>query len=383
MCPDCQIGSRNGLAEAALAGTATLGYAPGKGRTQPAQQHLRQVYRELPALLPAGLSVLVSGAGQSLPYVPWIAVLNPEVTTTAQEGLYVVYLYRSDTSRVYLTMNQGATQHLRNAELQGLHGRAAERQAIAELLAESRLFRQHLSAAALDGLLGPEDIDLGEPDRFYPAAYEAGTIAGKAYTTGELLAESVLRGDLRRFLALYDSCVDLNDELRARDPDAIHTTAGAVRTRRPVRPKPPLFRPKSAAEYTAMVQAQQQTRERRHEALIRDFGTWLQQRGLVAATNVHPRDLVVTSATGEWLVEAKVVKANAELAVREAIGQLLAYRHFFYRLEGRPDPLLVALFSEEPGDAFTPLLSSLGIEAVWLDTGEWRSSSTGTDSLLG
>lgn len=69
-------------------------------------------------MLPAGLSVLVSGAGQSLPYVPWIAVLNPEVTTTAQEGLYVVYLYRSDTSRVYLTMNQGATQHLRNAELQ-------------------------------------------------------------------------------------------------------------------------------------------------------------------------------------------------------------------------------------------------------------------------
>ena len=371
--------------QAALTGVASLEYAPGKGRTQPAQQHLRQVYRELPALLPAGLSVLVSGAGQSLPYVPWIAVLNPGVTTTAQEGLYVVYLYRSDASRVYLTMNQGATQHLRNAEKQGLRGRAAERQAIAELLAESRLFRRHLSAAALDGLLGPEDIDLGEPSRFYPAAYEAGTIAGKAYTVRELPAEGVLRTDLGRFLALYDSCVDLNDELRAKDPDAIHTTAGAVRTRQPVRPRPPLFRPKDSAEYTAMVQAQQQTRERRHEALIRDFGTWLQQQGLTAATNVHPRDLVVTGSTPqrEWLVEAKVVKANAELAVREAIGQLFAYRHFFYREEGRPDPLLVALFSEEPGDAFTPLLSSLGIEAVWLDAGEWRSSGNGTDSLLG
>jgi hypothetical protein len=100
---------------------------------------------------------------------------------------------------------------------------------------------------------------------------------------------------------------------------------------------------------------------------------------------VHPRDLVVTGSTPqrEWLVEAKVVKANAELAVREAIGQLFAYRHFFYREEGRPDPLLVALFSEEPGDAFTPLLSSLDIEAVWLDAGEWRSSGNGTDSLLG
>jgi hypothetical protein len=201
-----------------------------------------------------------------------------------------------------------------------------------------------LSAQALDGLLGLEEIDLGEPGRFYPAAYEAGTIAGKVYIAGELPAESMLRTDLGRFLALYDSCVDLNDELRARDPETIHTTARALRTRRPVRPKAPLFRPKSAAEYTATVRAQQQTRERRHEALLRDFGIWLQQRGLIVATNVHPRDLIVMSPSREWLVEAKVVKANAELAVREAIGQLVAYRHFFYRLEGRRDPLLVALF---------------------------------------
>src|SRR5215218_5405341 len=152
---------------AALAGVATLEYTPGKGRTQPAQQHLYQVRRELPALLPAGLSVLVSGSGQSLPYVPWIAVLNPEVTHTAQEGLYVVYLYRSDLSRVYLTMNQGATQHRSRAEQRGLGGRAAEKQAVAELLYESQLFRRHLSSAALDGLLGPTDIDLGEPNRFY------------------------------------------------------------------------------------------------------------------------------------------------------------------------------------------------------------------------
>jgi hypothetical protein len=160
----------------------------------------------------------------------------------------------------------------------------------------------------------------------------------------ELPTEGVLRNDLGRFLALYDSCVDLNDELRATDPEAIHTTAGAVGTRRPVRAKAPIFRPKSAGEYTANVQAQQQVRERRHETLVRDFGTLVGSRGLVAATNVHPRDLVVTGPGREWLVEAKVVKANAELAVREAVGQLFAYRHFYYRLEDKPDPLLVALF---------------------------------------
>ena len=100
------------------------------------------------------------------------------------------------------------------------------------------------------------------------------------------------------------------------------------------------------------------------------------------ATNVYPRDLVVTDPAREWLVEAKVVKANAELAVREAVGQLFAYRHFFYRMEGKPDPLLVALFSEDVERAFTDLLSSLGIEAIWLEAGEWCTSSSSNDSLL-
>jgi hypothetical protein len=194
--------------------------------------------------------------------------------------------------------------------------------------------------------------------------------------------KNVLRADLSRFLALYDSCVELNDEFRATGPEAIQTTAGAVGTRRPGRPKPPIFRPKSAAEYTATVQAQQQIRTRRHEALIDEFGTWVGRQGLVTATNVHPRDLVITGPQTEWLVEAKVVKANAEIAVREAVGQLLAYRHFYYRLQGRPDPLLVALFSEAVGGAFTELLSILGIEAVWLEAGEWRTSSGSKDSLL-
>ena len=83
--------------------------------------------------------------------------------------------------------------------------------------------------AALDGLLGPEDIDLGEPSRFYPAAYEAGTIAAKAYAVRELPAESVLRADLGRFLALYDSCVDLNDELRAKVREVVEELDELIR----------------------------------------------------------------------------------------------------------------------------------------------------------
>jgi hypothetical protein len=56
--------------------------------------------------------------------VPWIALLDPDTTTTAIDGLYLVYLDTSAIDAVYLSMNQGATQHLRNAEQDGHKGRA-------------------------------------------------------------------------------------------------------------------------------------------------------------------------------------------------------------------------------------------------------------------
>jgi len=41
--------------------------------------------------------------------VPWLAIMDKEITTTTQEGVYVVYLFSQDMKRVYLTLNQGVT----------------------------------------------------------------------------------------------------------------------------------------------------------------------------------------------------------------------------------------------------------------------------------
>lgn len=102
--------------------------------------------------MPSGMKVLASSAGQSLPVVPWIAVLDSNVTATAQEGLYVVHLYWPDLSRLYLSMNQGATQHQRNAGEAGLAGVARDRAALAELRADAALLRKHLSDKVSAGL---------------------------------------------------------------------------------------------------------------------------------------------------------------------------------------------------------------------------------------
>lgn len=362
-----------------LAGVAELSYRHDLGRSQPAQQHLQQVRRELADLVPIGMQVLVSGAGQSLPIVPWIAVLDTNVTTTAQQGLYVVYLYSVDLTRVYLSMNQGATEHLNRAHEDGLTGAAARAGAVSELHKESHFLQKGLSAEAVEGLL--PTITLGEPKRFLPVAYEAGSVAAIEYNTDNLPESDTLTADLLRFLALYASCVEIKRDLRASDPSLIRTTAGPIPQAPPV--KQPAFRPKSSADYIARVAAQSQVRARRHEALIRVFGTWVKSRGLVAATNVHPCDFTVDGDGHHWLVEAKTVGPNAEHAVREAIGQLFSYRHFMYRERGKPDPSLVALFTEPVGPAFGELLVSLGIEAVWRSPGSWDGRApVGVASLL-
>src|SRR5690606_13649385 len=41
---------------------------------------------------------------------PWIAIYDKRITTTAQEGVYIVYLFSADMERVYLTLNQGCTR---------------------------------------------------------------------------------------------------------------------------------------------------------------------------------------------------------------------------------------------------------------------------------
>jgi hypothetical protein len=366
----------------ALRGVREKAYVYSAGRDQPAQQHLQAVRRGLPPIVPPGMKVLASGSGRTLPVVPWIAVLDTNVTTTAQEGLYVVYLYRQDLSRIYLSMNQGATQHQRNAGDKGLSGVAQNNAALAELRAESSLLRKYLSDDALAGLTSA--IALGAPrNRFLPAGYEEGNIAALEYDTTQLPDEETLRADLARFLALYASCVEIKHEILAADPGLINTSAESGRARPTFKPKPPAFRPKTPGDYRAHMKAYVQERKPRHEALLNDFAKQANGAGLVPANNAHPCDLTVTGEGHHWLVEVKTVGANAEQPVRDAIGQLFSYRHFCYRENGRADPHLVALFSEPVGDALADLVVSLGIEAIWRQGDQWAGRvPVGATSLL-
>ena len=57
------------------------------------------------------LYVSKGSAGQSdWADVPWIAVYNPNITTTATEGYYLVYLFGADLAQVHLCLAQGTTK---------------------------------------------------------------------------------------------------------------------------------------------------------------------------------------------------------------------------------------------------------------------------------
>ena len=55
------------------------------------------------------IEVKASCGTGSWTYYPWIAIFNPNITRTIQEGVYIVYLFSEDMKRVYLTLNQGYT----------------------------------------------------------------------------------------------------------------------------------------------------------------------------------------------------------------------------------------------------------------------------------
>ena len=44
--------------------------------------------------------------------VPWICIFDKRVTTSAQRGVYIVYLLSEDGNTLYLTLNQGCTNYI-------------------------------------------------------------------------------------------------------------------------------------------------------------------------------------------------------------------------------------------------------------------------------
>jgi len=260
-----------------------------------------------------------------------------------------------------LTLNQGVGR---------LRKRYGDVEARRRLAADSSAVRAALGASSTAGTLHNITFGVTAP---LQRAYEAGNIAAIQYDLSGLPPEAELLADLERFVDLYQDAIVAKRELLQRDPGSVSSSSAAKTTggSDPLRQ----FAPKSDSDYVSHLIGKALVKSRRHETLVKEYGEHASSLGLSPATNVHPRDLTLVSGGEEWLVEAKVVyRGNTTNAVRDAIGQLLQYRHFLYPSDS--SVRLVALFTEPVGDAYVKFLTSVGITSVWMATGGWHGSAT-------
>ena len=126
-------------------------------------------------------------------HTPWVAILDPAVTTSVEEGFYVVYLLSMGRQRLYLSLNQGCTTLKDSIGIPGARD---------ELKRRADIMWSRVSSKAVR--LKRINMDLNvRPSIWRGKLYEAGLIAGLQYDTKSLPSEEVLVGDLKEALALY------------------------------------------------------------------------------------------------------------------------------------------------------------------------------------
>jgi hypothetical protein len=334
--------------------------------SSPAQVLLRQADVYLGGYVPGGIVIRGSGGKGRGTYTPWIGFFDPDETETPEAGIYVVYLFGADLASVTLSVMQGITRLSRQL------GTAAARERLA------------LDATAIRGSMGSIDdwdstMELASTG-FRQLAYETGTIAARRYLIDSLPQDAILREDLAKSLELYQAAVRAKRHLlQARPGDVV---SSSVMRETADNSQDPLagFKPKNSDDYVAHLVGRTLIKSRRHERLIADYSHWAGEHRFKVSSE-HPVDLVLRSEKSAWLVEGKVLyNGNATDAVRAALGQLYAYRHFLYR--AAPAMGLLALFAEPVGDGFVSFLEDYGVGSVWKDADSWSGSPSARDAGL-
>lgn len=137
---------------------------------------------------------------------PWLAIFDRSVTTTAQEGVYIIYLLSSNCQSLYLTLNQGCTK---------LSGEKGKKEAIKIMREKATEAIKIMKGKATEGEAnivnrGFEigEIDLGGGLSDLGEYYEKGSIFSKKYEFGSVPSEEELQKDLSNMVEIYKEYVD-------------------------------------------------------------------------------------------------------------------------------------------------------------------------------
>lgn len=129
--------------------------------------------------------------------IPWICIFNKSVTTTATQGIYICFLFRSDMSGFYLELGQGITT------FKELFGKDQYK----NINKVANYFRNLIT----DDKFSKDSINLRGSNKL-ARGYESGTIISKYYDKNNYFETELLK-DLCDLKIIYDDiCENLMDE---------------------------------------------------------------------------------------------------------------------------------------------------------------------------
>jgi len=307
---------------------------------------------------------------------PWIAFFDPDETVHPQQGLYVVWILRADRTAWTLSLNMGTEQRFKL--LAANHISRGDPESVE---ARGLGWLRHKAASIRAEM--PGDLRQGWDDSMSlhstgrrQRRYEAATIVAKTYPLDSLPPDDVLAEDLSACCVRLQEAVLADDRLKLRDAGSGFASISLTpQDRREYIFEPGVDRPQTVRTASSI------ERRPRHETGLRRYGLWLQERGLLPATKVYPRDFVVRGDP-EWVGEYKVVYGtDVTRATREAYSQLKEYRYFMYPRDSSIG--LLAVFSAPVGDGRVEWLNAEGIAVVWDDRCTWRGCLLATAAGLG
>ncbi|MDW8543431.1 DUF3578 domain-containing protein [Staphylococcus sp. KG4-1] len=122
--------------------------------------------------------------------VPWVAIMDGNITKSTTEGIYIVFLFSGDGEKVFLTLNQGVT-YFKNKKLKK-HDIVKASNTIYEILDSPES--------------APIDIDL-KAKTSLGKGYEKTTISGFEYYINDLPDSSIIENDMNKLLNDYEQLV--------------------------------------------------------------------------------------------------------------------------------------------------------------------------------
>lgn len=131
--------------------------------------------------------------------IPWICIFDRSITTSAQRGVYIVYLLSKDGNTLYLTFNQGCTD---------LSKQHSKQETIRIMQERAKAIRSKIDAR---GFSADDGITLGENLPDLGNYYQKGTIFYKAYRKGAVPSDSEIRDDLIKMMQIYADYVCLEN----------------------------------------------------------------------------------------------------------------------------------------------------------------------------